>query len=208
MTRREAIAGLAVGVAACGAGAVPASTVRSDLYSCEGCEALLERKAETLGPVAQIAPPGEAGEPLIVTGIVRSADEGTPVGGVIVYAHHTDASGLYSRGSLETEWSRRHGLLRGWAKTGPDGRYTFRTIKPAPYPDESLPAHIHLTIGEPGKRAYYVDDVVFAGEFGVTAEYRAKQELRGGSGIVALTRDATGAWVAQRDIRLERHPRQ
>lgn len=149
---------------------------------------------------------GEPGEPLTVTGIVRSAEDGSPLAGVVIYAYQTDAKGYYSRGTPETEWSRRHGLLRGWAKTGVDGRYTFQTIKPAPYPGQTMPAHIHLTVGEPGRRPYYIDDIVFDGEFGVTPDYRARQEFRGGSGIVQLEKTPQGHWLARRDIVLERHP--
>lgn len=199
---------LALALAACSSQAVSkANAARADLYACEGCEGLAERDPAMLGPEARMAPPGEKGEPLIITGIVRAAETGAPVSGVIVYAYQTDADGLYSRGTPETEWSLRHGLLRGWARTGTDGRYTFRTIKPAPYPNNTMPAHIHLTIDEPGKPPYYIDDVVFAGEFGVTDTYRAKQELRGGSGIVTLRRDSSGTQLAVRDITLERHPR-
>lgn len=208
LSRRHALLALGSGIAAaCTAKTMPAAQhARPDLYACEGCEGLAERDARSMGAVAQIAPPGEPGEPLVVTGIVSAAETGAPVPGVVIYAYHTDARGLYSRGTPETEWSRRHGLLRGWAKTGADGRYTFRTIKPAPYPNQTFPAHVHLTVGEPGRRPYYIDDVVFAGEFGVTADYRARQELRGGSGIVTLRRTDGGAWLAERDIRLERHP--
>jgi len=179
---------------------------RPDLYTCEGWEGLAERDGFRLGPVTRIGPEGEPGEPLTVTGVVLSAENRTPVAGVVIYAYQTDARGLYSRGRPETEWSRRHGLLRGWVKTGADGRYTFDTIKPAPYPTHTLPAHIHLTVGEPGRRPYYIDDIVFDGEFGVTDAYRRAQELRGGSGIVRLARAADGHWLARRDIVLELHP--
>jgi protocatechuate 3,4-dioxygenase, beta subunit len=124
---------------------------------------------------------------------------------VVIYAYHTDAAGLYSRGTPETEWSRRHGRLRGWVRTDAAGRYLFDSVKPGPYPNDTMPAHVHLTVAEPGRRAYYIDDIVFAGEFGVTPAYRARQELRGGSGIVRLTR-ADGVWIARRDIVLEPHP--
>ncbi len=70
----------------------------------------------------------------------------------------------------------------------------------------SMPAHVHLFVGEPGRRPYYVDDTVFDGEFGVEDAYRRRQELRGGSGIVRLTRAADGVLEAVRDIRLELHP--
>lgn len=178
---------------------------RPDLYNCEGCEAVAERNATALSAHVRLASAEEPGERMLLTGQVLTLN-GKPAPDVIVYAHHTNAQGLYANGTPETEWSRRHGRLRGWAKTGPDGLYVFDTIKPAPYPDRSMPAHVHLFIGEPGKRPYYIDDAVFDGEFGVTAAYRAKQELRGGSGIVRLTRTADGVLEARRDIRLERHP--
>lgn len=180
--------------------------VRADLYNCEGCEAVAERAPGGLSATVQLAPAEEPGERMILTGRITAADGITPATGVIVYAHHTNAAGLYANGTRETEWSRRHGRLRGWAKTGPDGVYTFRTIKPAPYPDMTMPAHVHLFIGEPGRRPYYIDDAVFAGEFGVTDAYRRQQELRGGSGILTLGRAANGELLARRDIRLERHP--
>ena len=193
-------------LAALGAAAVlPRSFAapRPDLYACEGCEAVNERDAPELGPMAIIAADDEPGERLVLTGRATFPG-GAPAPGVVVYAHHTDAAGLYSRGGDESVWSRRHGLLRGWAKTDMDGVYGFYTIKPAPYPDGSMPAHIHLFIGEPGHPPYYIDDVVFAGEYGVDDAYRARMENRGGSGIVTLTRDGR-VWRAVRDIALEPH---
>jgi protocatechuate 3,4-dioxygenase beta subunit len=206
---RRATLALLGGLAISGHRAVAGSTasVRPDLYDCEGCEAVGEHPTLTLGPVWPLAGPAEPGQRLLLSGQVRTADGARPAPGVIIYAHQTNAAGLYANGSNLTEWSRRHGRLRGWVKTGPDGRYEFQTIKPAPYPDRALPAHIHLFIGEPGRRPYYIDDVVFEGEFGVTPAYRAAQELRGGSGIVRLGCRADGTLIAIRDIRLEHHDR-
>ena len=178
---------------------------RNDLYACEGCEAVFERDPAGLSWDVDVAR-GEPGEPLIAEGVVRRADGMTPAPGVIVYLHQTNAQGLYANGTNNNEWSRRHGRLRAWALTDAQGRYRFRTIKPAPYPDMTMPAHIHLMIGERDRRPYYVDDIVFAGEFKVDADYRARQELRGGSGIATLTRDGSGVLRAVRDIVLERHP--
>ncbi|WP_174475959.1 intradiol ring-cleavage dioxygenase [Myxococcus sp. CA033] len=214
LSRRSVVLGLgscAVSVVACTcavpAEAVPvAPRVRAQLYACEGCEAVAERVPERLVPTVRLASAEEPGERMTLTGRVLSAQSREPVAGVVIYAHHTNAAGLYANGTRESEWSRRHGRLRGWARTGGDGVYTFETIKPAPYPNDTLPAHVHLFIGEPGRPAYHVDDVVFDGEFGVTPRYREKQELRGGSGIVKLSRTASGVWLARRDIVLERHP--
>ncbi|MBN8530041.1 MAG: hypothetical protein J0M36_12515 [Caulobacterales bacterium] len=200
--------GLAGVAAACsrGGSAQAAPEARRDLYVCEGCEATTERPAAQLTPSLVLAPVGTPGERMRLTGRVVAADGVTPAADVVIYAHHTNAEGLYAEGSRESEWSRRHGRLRGWVRTGADGRYVFDTIKPAPYPDMTMPAHVHLFVLEPGRRPYYVDDVVFDDEHGVDAAYRARQELRGGSGIVRLTGDAAEGWSAVRDIRLERHP--
>lgn len=178
---------------------------RPDLYACEGCEGALERAPASLAPHAVIAPAGEAGERLRIEGQVLHSDRRTPAEGVVIYAYQTDEEGRYSRGSGSSEASQRHGLLRGWVRTGRDGRYSFDTIKPAPYPGDSIPAHIHLTVLEPGRRPYWIDDIVFDGEFGVTDAYRQARENRGGDGIVRLSRE-DGVLVARRNIILEPHP--
>lgn len=184
----------------------PEPAARRGLYDCEGCEAVAERAPTTLSAAIDLAAPDEPGERMILTGRVLTADGTAPAVGVVIYAHHTNDAGLYANGSNESVWSRRHGRLRGWVRTDAEGRYTFRTIKPAPYPDRSMPAHVHLFVGEPGRRPYYIDDVVFDGEFGVTTAYRKACELRGGNGIVRLGRTGAGALLARRDIRLEVHP--
>lgn len=212
-SRRTTLLGLGMlvggaGVAACARTAAPGGQgagVRPKLYDCEGCEAVGERAPGGLSSRAQLAAASEPGERMILTGRVVSADGARPVADVVIYAHQTNAAGLYANGTPETEWSRRHGRLRGRVKTGTDGSYTFVTVKPAPYPDRTLPAHIHLFIGEPGHPPYYIDDVVFADEFGVTPGYRKAQELRGGSGITRLGRTGSGLLIARRNIRLERH---
>ncbi|WP_394706969.1 hypothetical protein [uncultured Erythrobacter sp.] len=210
ITRRNLLAVLSIASlgAACSArtGAGEASGARANLYHCEGCEGALERDADTLGWQATMASPSEPGERMRIEGIILNSDGRTPAAGVVVYAHHTNANGLYANGSAESEWSQRHGRLRAWVRTDADGRYAFNTIKPAPYPDMTMPAHVHLVVAEPGRRAYYIDDIVFDGEFGVTPSYRDQQELRGGSGITKLVRAATGQWLARRNITLERHP--
>lgn len=183
-----------------------AALANSDFYLCEGCEAVAERDPADLDWRVGIAPPGEPGERLVLSGAVYQSDGRTPAAGVVIYAHHTNVEGLYADGSDETVWSRRHGRLRAWARTRPDGRYQFDTIKPGVYPNRRGPAHIHLFLAEPGRRPYWIDDVVFAGEFGVDERYRRTRENRGGSGIVELARAPDGSWIARRNIVLEMHP--
>ena len=205
--RRAFLALMAAAASGCRAevGATPrtgTTPARSAAFyaACEGCEAALERAPAGLSWRAQVSGPGEPGAPLTLRGRVLRPDGRTPAAGVVVYAHHTNAAGAYAGGSNESEWSRRHGRLRAWVRTGPDGRYEFQTVKPGPYPGRTDPAHIHLTVVEPGDRPYWIDDVVFAGEFGVTPAYRAERENRGGPGIVSLAQTREGGWLALRDI--------
>ena len=167
---------------------------------------MFETDLTRLSARARIGPEGEPGEPLQVIGTVYRSDGRTPASGVVLYAYQTNAEGLYANGAETSEWSRRHGRLRGWVRTGADGSYAFATIKPAPYPRQTMPAHIHLTVLEPGRRPYWIDDIVFDGEFGVTPQYRRKMVDQGGNGISALSRDGAGNLTVRRDIVLERHP--
>jgi protocatechuate 3,4-dioxygenase, beta subunit len=200
LTRRTAITASLSALAIAPACAQQPGRVRPNLYSLEDGEHSLEWDERTLAPRTRIAPRDEPGEPFTFTGRVLSADRGEPAAGVVIQAYHTDRTGIYPWGG-----EPRRITMRAWTRTGADGRYTFDTIKPGIYPSRIDPAHVHMTVIEPGRRPYYIDNIVFEGEFGVTSEYRAKQELRGGSGIVRLRRE-NGILQATRDIRLERHP--
>ena len=171
---------------------------------CEGCEAAWERDPNTRRPSVSLASAEEPGEPFLLRGTVYKADGRTPAPGIVIYIHHTNAAGVYGNGSNESVWSRRHGRLRGWLKTGTDGRYEVQTVKPGQYPGGTDPAHIHLTVWERDKDPYWIDDVVFAGEPGVDTAYRAERQNRGGAGIVQLKKEPSGRWIAERDIILLR----
>jgi len=86
----------------------------------------------------KIATDQEPGQRLIITGHVFGAD-GKPAR-VTLYAYHTDARGFYRPdGSFKGE-----PRLRGTLVTAADGSYEIDTIKPAPYPNRNIPAHIHV----------------------------------------------------------------
>jgi protocatechuate 3,4-dioxygenase beta subunit len=92
----------------------------------------------------KIAADNEPGQRLVITGHVFGAD-GKPRR-VELYAYHTDARGLYrTDGSFKGE-----PRLRGTLLTAPDGSYEIDTIKPAPYPNRDIPAHIHVHLRGPG----------------------------------------------------------
>ncbi|PZQ19442.1 MAG: hypothetical protein DI564_01680 [Rhodanobacter denitrificans] len=167
---------------------------------CEDCAVALVGLPAEPPTVARLTAPDEPGEPLQLSGIVRDAD-GHARAGVIVYAHQTDHRGIYPEEGLGGPAEvRRHGRLRGWARTDAEGRYRFETIRPGGYPDSGLPQHIHLNVIEPGCATYYIDDVMFEDDPRLTPALRRKLDQgRGGRGIVTPVR-SVGIWQAQRDI--------
>ena len=136
---------------------------------------------------------------LKITGKVHQSDGKSPAEGVIIYIYHTNRNGIYQTKGDENGWAKRHGFIRGWLKTDSKGNYTFYTFRPAAYPDRNEPEHIHLTVKEPGKIAYYLDDFVFEDDPLLTIEKRKNLENRGGSGVVNPTLE-NGILTINRDL--------
>lgn len=167
---------------------------------CEGCEAIYDGMPSQLNWETRIAPASEPGEPLEASGIIYQPDGKTPAPGVILYAYHTDARGIYPPAPAATGSARRHGRLRGWVRTNAKGEYKFITIKPASYPNSAIPSHIHLIVKEADKNEYYIDDIEFEDDRLLTQQERSRRRKNGGSGIVRPERSAGGVWLARRDI--------
>lgn len=165
---------------------------------CEGCEALFEYGDRKLISIDTLPKFQETEPKLKITGTVFKKDGKTPAENVILYIYHTNRQGIYETKGDEKGWAKRHGFIRGWVKTGKDGRYTFYTFQPASYPNASEPQHIHLTLKEPDKNEYYLDDYVFVDDPFLTADKRKHLRNRGGSGIMKPEND--GILNIQRDI--------
>jgi protocatechuate 3,4-dioxygenase beta subunit len=172
---------------------------------CEGCEAVFVGLPDSSRWAARIAPADEPGEPMIIEGTVFDGD-GQPAAGVIVYAYHTDASGVYPEDErLRGTEAFRHGRLRGWARTDSMGRYRFTTIRPASYPSGTNPAHVHMHVIEPGCCTYWIASIHFSDDPLLSDEEREEVEGgRGGDGLVTPGRDAADVWQVRRDIVLGR----
>lgn len=165
--------------------------------ACDGCDLMFEGMPASLSWETTLSPKGEPGEPMIIEGTIYKKDGKTPAPDVVLYVYHTDAKGYYS--NIPGQKEIRHGHLRGWIKTGPDGNYRFTSIRPAQYPRETIPAHIHPLIKEPGLTHYWIDEYLFEGDEYLTAEERSRQEKRGGNGIITLTK-VGGVWRGHRNI--------
>jgi len=161
-----------------------------------------EKEAAGLAWSTVLIPEGEPGTQLVVSGRIFAADGKTPVEGVTLHVYHTDARGLYSE--KDGQGGPPDPRLKGSMKTGRDGRYQFRTIRPASYPGTRNPQHIHAKVfgagyAERGIPEYWFDDDPL-----VTAEMRARYTGLGTfSPIVTVQRGGDGVFACVRDIRLE-----
>ena len=186
---------LLAGVVYAGPGVRPSEPIVG--LPCEGCDLVFLGMPEQIPAQSRIAPVGEPGEPMRIEGTVRDA-KGKPVSGVIVYAYHTDARGIYPRDDRLP--GIRHGRLRGWATTDERGTYRFDTIRPAGYPNTGIPSHVHMHVIEPGRCTYYVDEMLFDDDPRLTSEDRRQSPGRGGKAITTPRKDPSGVWRLTRDI--------
>jgi protocatechuate 3,4-dioxygenase beta subunit len=76
--------------------------------------------------------------------------QGRPVDAALVEIWQCDANGRYSH-RLDRRSVARDQDFQGYGRfrTGPDGSYRFRTIKPVPYPGRA--PHIHFAVQAPGR---------------------------------------------------------
>ena len=180
------------------------SKVRMVGGPCDGCEQMFEGTPNGISWETKISQPGEPGERMIISGTIFKSDGKTPAPDIILYVYHTESKGLYSLGPNQT-MGKRHGHLRGWMKTDAQGRYQFTSIRPVSYPNRKAPQHIHPLIKEPHTSLYWIDEYLFDDDPLLTKEERNKQEKRGGSGIIHLTRSEQGEWIGRRNIVLGRN---
>lgn len=149
-----------------------------------------------LSHIISIADRTEPGERLHLTGIARKADGRTPVSGLVIYAYHTNTNGIYPKKGNEVGIHTWHGYLHSWGKTNERGEFEIRSIRPAQYPSNNTPAHIHLVVKEPGGAMYYVKDIMFSDDPLV----RDTRE----EGVVEIKKSAAGIWKGAVAVRLRR----
>jgi protocatechuate 3,4-dioxygenase beta subunit len=115
----------------------------------------------------RIAPHGEPGQALHVSGVVVGPD-GAPVGGASLYVYQTDHEGYYG---VKPASDNRNPRLKLYLRSDAKGSWAFDTIKPGSYPNSRVPPHIHFEVSAPG-RAPKIFEIVFEGDPFVTAEMR------------------------------------
>lgn len=167
---------------------------------CEGCEAIFEYGDKKLSPVDTLPNFKNKGLKIKVTGTIYQNDGKTPVEDVILYIYHTDQNGIYATRGGKAGWGKRHGYIRGWVKTGKNGRYTFYTLKPGAYPSGRISAHIHPIILEPNGKYYWLGSYHFEGDSLLTEKEISPESPRGGSSGLLTLREEGELRVGKRDI--------
>ncbi|MFT3743246.1 MAG: twin-arginine translocation signal domain-containing protein [Pyrinomonadaceae bacterium] len=141
----------------------------------------------------------DKGEPMVISGRVYQSDGKTPAPNTLIYLYHTDFEGYYGRRPDEP----KHGKYRGWMLTDGEGRYSFITIKPAPYPVNRFAAHIHMTVTTEKTREDWIDSILFEGDPLISTQERATAGQRGGyNPILTLRKGDGGMLYGTRDIKL------
>lgn len=137
---------------------------------------------------------GASGEKLIVAGRVLNT-AGEPVAGALIDTWQASSDGIYDLQQKDSDQMNYRGRLR----TGADGRFRFRSVKPSSYPVPSdgpvgkmllalarhpyRPAHVHFKIAAPGYQTlttalyiagdrYLDSDVVFGAKKSLVVSYR------------------------------------
>ncbi|MGB7209508.1 MAG: hypothetical protein WBD27_12665 [Pyrinomonadaceae bacterium] len=139
------------------------------------------------------------GEPMEISGTVFQADGKTPAPNTLIYLYHTDFEGYYGRKKDE----HKHGRYRGWMLTDKEGRYSFKSIKPAPYPENRFAAHIHMTVTTAKMREDWIDSILFEGDRLISQQERNMAGKKGGfQPILSLEKGKDGLLRATRNIQL------
>ncbi len=125
-----------------------------DVQYIRAIERAQQQRPTTLSNVGRIAAATEPGAPLVVRGQLLNMD-GSPAAGAVIFAYQTDRGGIYDTpGNGPHSWR-----LRGWVKAGPDGRFTFQTVRPGSYPNSNNPPHVHFTAFLPAGERYHAGEL-------------------------------------------------
>ncbi|HET7216516.1 MAG TPA: hypothetical protein VFJ02_00650 [Vicinamibacterales bacterium] len=152
----------------------------------------------TVPSTARIAAENEPGTPLTIKGRLFAEDGKTAVRDAVIFAYHTDQTGLYDKAGSPTHSWR----LRGWARTSADGSFEFHTIRPGRYPGNKIPAHVHFTVFS-GSARFHAGELRFEDDDVVPARERDASRQEGMFGGVRPVRKEGSTEVVDFAIKLK-----
>lgn len=183
---------------------------QSDMPACGCC--LTRDAPANLSHKAALFPERTNVERILIGGVIFESDGRTPAKNAVMYFYHTDETGRYTKRGDEprNSFAWWHGKQRGWLKTNDRGEYEINTVKPAPYPENDEPAHIHAIIKSPvQKHCYSIADFVFQDDKLLTSKFweNTKNWWRSigiyqdpNYGGIKLTKNNSGLWEGVRNI--------
>ncbi len=149
---------------------------------------------------SRIASENEPGIPLHIEGEIVKPDGRTPARDVVVHAYHRDNDGFdFGKDDRElTTWR-----LQGWAVTDDQGRFEFRTIRPAPDHMGRDGSHIHITVESPEHGRQWAPTVYFSDDTLVKERRRNESAEAGEFGWVRDVETVEGVQHTSVKIRLK-----
>lgn len=178
------------------AASAPAAQDREFVRAYERAQA---SRPAVVGSVSRIGPESEPGSPLVINGRVYQTDSRTPAAGITVFAYQTDATGVYDVPSNGPHSWR----LKGWAVTDAEGRFQFRTIRPASYPNAAVPQHVHLHLEGPHVPRRWTTSLEFDDDPTVTARQREASRQAGMFGGIRPVTKRDGIDHVEINLRIE-----
>jgi len=140
---------------------------------------------------------GTRGEILHFSGTIFKKDGKTPVNNVLVEIWHCNEDGVYDNTSDNY-------VYRAAWKTGPEGKYNFKTILPVPYsvgPVQTRPAHIHMRISGTAQQDL-VTQIYFMGDTNIEKDSSAS-DPRSKSRILTIESNSKNEKVVSFDVVLK-----
>lgn len=136
------------------------------------CTAIVAAQSLHEAPAAapstgRVAPAGEPGPPMRVSGTVVGPD-GAPIAGASLYVYQTDHEGYYG---VKPASDNRNPRLKLFLRSDAKGAFAFDTVRPGQYPNAQIPAHIHFEVSARGF-SDKVFEIVFEGDRFITADMR------------------------------------
>jgi len=148
----------------------------------------------TAPSTAIVAPVGERGARLMVSGVVVASD-GAPVPRASLYVYQTDAEGYYGAKPAN---DNRNPRLKAFLRSDARGAWSFETIRPGSYPNTRVPAHVHFEVSAPGFVSR-IFEIVFEGDPFITDAMRKNP-------VFSVRPIETGGRVTERIVLQRRTP--
>lgn len=179
--------------------ALAAGAVSQDREFARAYDRAQAQKPASIASDARIAPANEPGDPLVINGRVLQTDGRTPAPGVTIFAYQTDRTGVYDVPAAGPHSWR----LKGWAITDAQGRFTFRTIRPASYPNATVPQHVHLHLEGPNLPRRWTTELQFDDDPKIGARERQASAAAGMFGGVRPVTRRNGIDHVEINLKIE-----